>query len=822
MGTSAPMAIAAAQTAFQSFGAAIALLDARGTVVGWTQAAQQLVGHSAADVVGRSGTDLLAGSDDRAKASALAGSDSAPSRWTGLTGVRHRDGRRIDVRLCVQPLTGQDSRAQWLVAATDKETPPSWVADGSGMESLTGALHLPSRLPVGVVIRDTELRCTWVNDTQGLKDGIPLQRRLGRTLTQAAPGEEAESIESVMRQVLESGMPAINREYRAFLPMHAHREPALAASVFRIDDGEGHALGVCAVSVDVSDSRRARERLAILGEAGKRIGTTLDAMQTGQELADLTVPLLADYATVDLAESVLLGEEPQARTGPEGRRVPAFRRAGLASVNEGAPESLCARGEPVLVPPASPFTGVLLSGQSHFEPVLDTSPGTWLDHHDAVRAAIHDHTMHSLMIVPIHARGAVLGVAVFVRTADRVPFEEDDLLLAEELVGWAALSLDNARQYARERSAALALQRHLLPHHVTGGTAADVAWRYLPADSHHGVGGDWFDVIPLSGARVALVVGDVVGHGINAAATMGQLRTAVRTLAAMDMPPDELLARLDEQVLRLAAADTDPHAPDTATMAATCLYAVYDPVTRQCTVARAGHPPPAVIDPHGHVTFPDLPTGAPLGVGLVPFESVTLELPEHSVLALYTDGLIEARGQDVDTGMDRLATTLAEPDQPLESLCSSAVDTLSCEAPSDDVTLLLARTHALGPEQTASWQLPADPALVGHARTLTTRQLRRWGLDHLADSTELVVSELVTNAIRHSSGTIGLRIIRHEALTCEVTDTSNSHPRLRHPHTTDENGRGLHLVSQLTRRWGTRHTPDGKLVWAEQHLTPKL
>ncbi|MEJ8655157.1 SpoIIE family protein phosphatase [Streptomyces sp. MS1.AVA.4] len=821
MGSSAPMAIAAAQTAFQSFGTAIALLDARGTVVGWTQAAQQLVGHAAADVVGRSGTALLAGSDDRAKASALAGSDSAPSRWTGLTGVRHRDGRRIDVRLCVQPLTGQDSRAQWLVAATDKETPPSWVVDGSGMESLTGALHLPSRLPVGVVIRDTELRCTWVNDTQGLKDGIPLQRRLGRTLTQAAPGEDAESIESVMRQVLESGMPAINREYRAFLPMHAHREPALAASVFRIDDGEGHALGVCAVSVDVSDSRRARERLAILGEAGKRIGTTLDAMQTGQELADLTVPLLADYATVDLAESVLLGEEPQARTDPEGGRIPAFRRAGLASVNEGAPESLCARGEPVLVPPASPFTSVLLSGQSHFEPVLDTSPGTWLDHHDAVRAAIHDHTMHSLMIVPIHARGAVLGVAVFVRTADRVPFEEDDLLLAEELVSWAALSLDNARQYARERSAALALQRHLLPHHVTGGTAADVAWRYLPADSHHGVGGDWFDVIPLSGARVALVVGDVVGHGINAAATMGQLRTAVRTLAAMDMPPDELLARLDEQALRLDEADTDPHAPDTATMAATCLYAVYDPVTRQCTIARAGHPPPAIIDPHGHVTFPDLPTGAPLGVGLVPFESVTLELPEHSVLALYTDGLVEARGQDVDTGMDRLATTLAKPDQPLESLCSSAVDTLSSEAPRDDVTLLLARTHALGPEQTASWQLPADPALVSQARALTTRQLRRWGLDHLADSTELIVSELVTNAFRHSSGTIGLRIIRHEALTCEVTDTSNSHPRLRHPHTTDENGRGLLLVSQLTRRWGTRHTPDGKLVWAEQHLTPK-
>ncbi|MFF3689520.1 SpoIIE family protein phosphatase [Streptomyces sp. NPDC002187] len=825
MDSSAPTAIAMAQTAFQTVGTAVALLDARGTVVGWTQAAQRLVGYSAADVVGRSGAAFLAGADDRAKASAFADPGSAPSRWSGLTGVRHRDGRRIDVRLCVQPLSGQEGRAQWVVAAADKDTPPSWAADGSGMESLTGALHLPSRLPVGVVVRDTELRCTWVNDTQGLKDGIPLQERLGRTLTETAPGKDAETIETVMRQVLESGVPATNREYRAFWPTHARREPALAASVFRIDDGQGRALGVCAVSVDVSAGRRARERLGILGEAGKRIGTTLDAMRTGQELADLTVPLLADHATVDLAESVLLGEEPPAHPGPEGGRIAAFRRAGLASAHQKAPGPMFAREEPVPVPLASPFTSVLRSGQSHFEPILDTSPGTWLDHHDAVRAAIRDHTVHSLMIVPIHARGAVLGVAVFVRTADRAPFEEDDLLLAEELVSRAALALDNARQYARERSAALALQRHLLPHRATGGSAADVSWRYLPADSHHGVGGDWFDVIELPGARLALVIGDVVGHGINAAATMGRLRTAVRTLASLDMPPDELLARLDEQVIRLAEEDADPEDPDAATMVATCLYAVYDPITGQCTMARAGHPPPAIIDPQGRVTFPDLPTGAPLGLGLVPFESVTLELPENSVLALYTDGLIETRNQDIDAGINRLATALAQPGLALEDLCSAAVDTLSCEASSDDATLLLARTRQLGPDQAASWEFPAEPSVVSSARSLAAAQLALWGLEEQAAATELIVSELVTNAILHGNnatgaGTVRLRLLRHEALTCEVHDTGNSHPRLRHPRTTDENGRGLFLVKQLSRRWGTRHTPNGKLIWAEQHLTP--
>ncbi|MFJ7949298.1 SpoIIE family protein phosphatase [Streptomyces sp. NPDC096354] len=654
----------------------------------------------------------------------------------------------------MQSLSGQDGRAQWVVSASEKATPPSWAAHEAAHPSLPGALHLPSRLPVGVAIRDTELRCTWLNDTQGLKDGIPLIRRLGHRLTEAAPGGEAETLEALMRQVLQSGVPTLNVECRAFLPPQARKERTLTASLFRLDDAQGRALGVCAVSVDVTESRRARERLAILGEASKRIGTTLDVMQTGQELADLA--------------------------------------------------------------------GVLRSGKSHFEPVLDASPGTWAQHHHAARAAIDDGTAHSLMVVPIHARGAVLGVAMFVRTDDRAPFEEDDLLLAEELVSWAALSLDNARQYARERSAALALQRHLLPHHATGGSAADVVWRYLPADSHHGVGGDWFDVIALPGARLALVVADVVGHGINAAATMGQLRTAVHTLAGMDMPPDELLARLDEQVIRVPEADADPGDPAGATMAATCLYAVYDPVSRSCTIARAGHPPPAIIDPHGDVTFPDLPTGAPLGLGLVPFESVTLQLPEHSVLALYTDGLIEDRNHDIDTAMHRLSTALAQPGLPLHELSASVMDTLSAGAPDDDVTLLLAQTRALGPNQVASWQLVADPAVVSRARALAlaTGQLAQRGLDYLSPSTELIVSELVTNAIQHSSGTIGLRLIHHEALICEVYDTSTSYPRLRHPHTMDENGRGLLLVSQLSHRWGTRHTPEGKLIWAEQPLTP--
>ncbi|MGW3731018.1 SpoIIE family protein phosphatase, partial [Streptomyces sp. NPDC000851] len=362
----------------------------------------------------------------------------------------------------------------------------------------------------------------------------------------------------------------------------------------------------------------------------------------------------------------------------------------------------------------------------------------------------------------------------------------------------------------------------LLPHRVQGGAAVEVASRYVPADMDHGVGGDWFDVIELSGARVALVVGDVVGHGINAAATMGRLRTAVRTLADLDLPPDELLARLDDTVRRLN--DEDDGVSDPVVVGATCLYAVYDPVTRRCTVARAGHPPPLIIDPMGRVTIPDLPAGAPLGLGLglVPFESVELELLEESLLAFYSDGLVESRDADLDVGMNRLSAALAQPGSSLEELCSQVIKTLPPQSPPDDVTLLLARTRALEPAQVASWELPNEPAAVPTARHLATRQLREWGLEHLVTTVELIVSELVTNAIHHGDGPSRLRLIQHQVLTCEVSDTNTGSPRPRHPRPLDDNGRGLFLVAQLSRRWGSRSAADGKVVWAEQDLPPTV
>ncbi|MEU9978405.1 SpoIIE family protein phosphatase [Streptomyces sp. NPDC051014] len=793
---------------------AIAMVDEQGTVLGWTQAAERLVGYPAGDVVGRSAALVVPSFAKAPTISAFVERCRARKGWSGTTAVRHRTGRLLTVSLRISMLSGRDETVRWLVSVTDVRTLSRETTNGSVRESLL------TRAPIGIVVRDPQLRCTWVNDTMESHDGIPRDQRLGRRTAESLPAAKAEAFEAALRQTLRTGTPTVH-EIRRRLPAGPRREHILTASLFCLQGADGEALGVCAISVDVTESRRAQERLAILSEAGTRLGGTLDVTRTSQELADLAVPLFADYAAVDLEHSVTTGEGAAVHIGPTGERLPVFRRAGLASIRRGAPESPWQVGEPVPVPPVAPFIDVLRTGSSHLEPVLDLTADTWTNRDPLRTRKIREHGMHSLMVVPIRARGVLLGVAFFLRTEDPVPFQEDDLLLAEQLVSRAALSLDNARLYAREHATALALQCNLLPHRLRGGTAVDAASRYLPADLDIGVGGDWFDVIPLSGARVALVVGDVVGHGINATAAMGRLRTAVHMLAEMELPPDELLARLDATLERLSDGVADRRDQLTAVTGATCLYAVYDPATRTCTMAGAGHPPPAIVDPRGRVTFPDLPTGTPLGVGLgTPFEAVEFELPEGSLLALYTDGLVETRDHDIEAGMDRLGAALAEPGRSLEELCSRVMETVPGPAPSDDVTLLLVRTRSLGPAQVASWTLPGDRTAVRSARRLAAGRLAEWGLSGLEDSTELIVSELVTNAVRHSTGPIGLRLIRHQVLTCEVFDSNDCLPRAHTARTTDENGRGLFLVDRLSRRWDARPEPGGKVVWSEQDLAP--
>ncbi|WP_165969846.1 SpoIIE family protein phosphatase [Nonomuraea terrae] len=660
---------------------ATAVIDIHGTVIAWTRAAERLLGYRASDVVGRSGAVLLTPGDHRERLSAWTRQYGHLDRWSGLAEARHSAGHPVMLHLQGHRLTTLEGRPTWVLSARPASTDPT---AGSVVEPLI------QRSPVAMWIWDRELRCVWRNvRAWALQEGS-----LTTPAADCAPARGNEQIHRVLRKVLADGAPVVDNEVH-WPSSDGLGQRTLSVSFFRLEGVDGHPVGVCSLAIDITQSL-ARERLAMVVEASARIGTSLDVRQTAQELAEFAVPALADYAAVDLVESMLPEEVPLERLGGMDLNVPVFRRAGAASISPGLPESPWERGEAVFVPPDSPWTRVLSSGHAHFEPELDTSPGTWLDHDPARARTVYDAGIHSLMVVPLRARGETLGVTAFVRSRNPAPFTRDDLLLAEELVARAALSLDSARRYTRERTAALALQRNLLPRRLSGGDALDVAYRYLPSGAHGGVGGDWYDTIPLSGGRIALVVGDVTGHGINAAATMGRVRTAVRTLAYMDMPPGELLTQLDNLISRLHEQDVGADGAPLPILGSTCLYAVYDPATRRCTMATAGHPPPAVVGPDGRVTFPGGPTGPPVGLNLeATHESFDVELPAGALVALYTDGLIERREDDLDAGMARLRAALAGcADLPLERLCTSVIDIMvGGRAAEDDVALLVARTR---------------------------------------------------------------------------------------------------------------------------------
>ncbi|MEV5776813.1 SpoIIE family protein phosphatase [Streptomyces antimycoticus] len=553
--------------------------------------------------------------------------------------------------------------------------------------------------------------------------------------------------------------------------------------------------------------KAARQRLRVLYEASVSIGTSLEVTRTAEELAEAVVPHFADFVTVDLAEPVLRGEEP---AGTEQ----TLRRTATAGVREDHP--LYPVGELIsFVSSAPQARGLALE-----RPVLEADLRTtfeWRAQDPARAQRITDCGLHSLITVPLSARGIVLGVASFWRSETPEPFEGDDLALAQEVAARAAVCIDNARRYTHEHTVAVTLQRSLLPRGLAEQSALEVAHRYLPAQA--GVGGDWFDIIPLPGARVALVVGDVVGHGVHAAATMGRLRTAVHNFSALDLSPDELLGYLDELVDRIDQDQTAEGNSHTVA-GATCLYAIYDPVSGRCALSRAGHPPPAIVRPDGTVDFPDVPVSPPLGVGSgLPFERAELHLPEGSRVIFYTDGLIENRDHDLDTGLGLLRTAVTgRPGLTPEETCRDILDAMHPERSSDDIALLVARTRRLDPAHVVQWDVPSDPAAIAPMRAQCTRQLEAWGLEEMVFTTELIVSELVTNAIRYGTQPITVRMLHDINLICEVSDGSSTSPHLRRAATTDEGGRGLFLVAQFAQHWGTRYTARGKIIWAEQTL----
>ncbi|MEU8690422.1 SpoIIE family protein phosphatase [Streptomyces sp. NPDC048665] len=799
--------------------AAPLLLDAQGVVTSWTRDAERLLAYTAAEVVGTTVTGLLS-AEDAARVPELGEQCRRNGGWAGLLTARRKDGRPVRVMVRITPAMEPGGAAHWLVLLCDMSGARGWDMSRAVLEQMV------TDSPVGIAIVDTDLRCVWSNAALEQFGGGPPRERLGRRLAQIQPGIDAASIETQMRYVLATGRPVVGYEHLGRVRSTPLRETAYMMSFTRLEDDRGHPMGVYYTVVDITERHRARQRLALLDRAGEQIGRTLDIVRTAQELADVAVQDFADFVCVDLLDSVLRGAEPEPEPLYGTGEVP-LRRAGHQSVNPGVPEAVVGIGQVAAYLGGSPPVHCLTTGSSWREERLDPLGEEWAaDIPGGRRATFLERGLHSVMIVPVRARGVTLGVTSFFRRRRQEPFDADDLSLAEDLVSRAAVCVDNARRYTRERDAALVLQRSLLPRRLPEQDAVEVAACYRPADELTGLGGDWYDLIQLSGARVALVVGEVPGHGIDAAADMGRLRTAVRTLAALDLPPEEVLAHLDDVVARTVREEgqRSSAAQDVGARAVGpgCVYVVYDPVDGQCTMAAADHPAPVVVLPDSTVVRVDVPQGPPLGVGGPPFESVELALAEGSTLALHTDGLLAHRdggGTDDDTDRDRLRTALARPASSLELRCRDVVDALVPDRPRDDVVLLMARTRLLGADRVADWDLPADPAMVADARKEAARQLDEWGLEELAFTTELIVSELVTNAMRHAQGPIQLRLIRNRSLICEVSDGGATAPHLRHPRTTDEGGRGLLLVSQVTERWGTRFVPDGKVIWAEQNLT---
>ncbi|MFF3585309.1 SpoIIE family protein phosphatase [Streptomyces mirabilis] len=761
---------------------AVAVADADGRITHWSEGARRLWGHTAPEIVGRPLADLFTEAEG---------------------GPRHRDGRPLNARVLLVPLAEKEGEASFLLTAL-----PAPAPDAAGQEPLKEWAFDQHPFPLSVYGPDA--RTLHANDALARVTGFTAEQTRGRLITEVVQGDLYQDTEHLIRRVLETGKPDfVERFLRLPGESRAH---AWAMDVYPLKDPSGRVRGAAVSAYDYSEQYDSRERLALLGEARTRIGSSLDVAGTARELTEVTVPRFADVVCVDLLDAVLQGDLPLPVTpGPVLLHRAAVKAAHTVSWQHPAP------GETTRHPAESPAARCLATGRAELRPVTAPDIRRWFAEDPVHAAQAQEGRLHSLIAVPIRSRDTVLGAALFLRCAPfREPFTEDDLAIAEDLITRVAISLDNARRFTRERGVALALQRALLPPSPTPHPDAETAARYLPAGGDTQVGGDWYDVIPLPGARVGLVVGDVVGHGIAASATMGRLRTAVRTLADIDLPPDELLTHLDDIVTHAAAERSDATDEIPGDVGATCLYAVYDPVAGTCSLARAGHPAPVLVRPDGTSEVVDAPAGPPLGLGSLPFETAEVTVPEGSLLALFTNGLLVS--DDLDEGTDALRRALIQRSSSLDALCDSVLHTLNPEPGGDDSTLLLARPRVFGEDRVAAWDVPVDPAAVAEARRHAAQQLASWGLEHIAFVTELVVSELVTNAIRHAAGPVRLRLIRDETLVCEVSDGSSTSPHLRRARLQDEGGRGLFMVAELTQRWGTRHTRAGKTIWAEQAL----
>jgi len=549
-------------------------------------------------------------------------------------------------------------------------------------------------------------------------------------------------------------------------------------------------------------------RHAMLDGALRRIGGELDMDQMAPELINVVVPHFCNAAGLLIRES-LIGDEDPPGDSPDGTQL--LRRLAVAhDDNDGTWDATFPTGEVLRYPPDTPYTKCMTTGLPVSEILVETTADKIAD--AWIRKPVSDLLgQSSLLVLPLIARGIMLGFFVCTRLPGYRRFDAYDTELGMEFASRAAMFMDNAQRYSRERATALTLQRSMLPTGLSAPSSVEVKHRYLPGSQLIEIGGDWYESIALPGGRVALVVGDVAGHGVRAAVTMGRLRTAIHTLAMLELPPAETLQQLNELMGELGARE--PHF-------ATCVYGIYDAVSGTCELASAGHLPPLLVRPDGTTELLDISPAPPLGVGSGPIQSRVVEIDDGSLLVLYTDGLVERRTEDIDVGLAKLREIFGpgSAERPLEDLCKATLAGVYADQQRDDIALLIARLRRIPEDNFVTWKLPAELTSAHRARTLIRRPMKRWGLTELIPAAELLASELVTNAVRYAPGQIGLRLILEGGLVIEVFDDSAALPRLRHPDDDEERGRGLQVVSQIAQRWGARRAVSGKIVWCELAL----
>ncbi|MEU6888063.1 SpoIIE family protein phosphatase [Streptomyces viridosporus] len=811
-----------------------------GLIDQWSLRAEQLFGIPAARAVGMDPIAAFVDPDRREQGQRKMAEILDGREWTGVvpfrlpdTMVRDERDREGLAEVYVMPTRTEEGEKAAVCIVVDVRTLRRIETDLAASQAIFG------QSPFGFLLIDPDLRVRRANQRFASIFGGSVDDHRGKGVHDYLPRGEAERVAATLRRVLETGDSITDMHVTGFVPGSEERRH-WSVNLYRVHSGSGRSIGVAWLGTDITARRAAareaaaaRRNLALLNEAGARIGNSLDLETTARELLDVVVPGFCDLATVDLYQGLLAGDETPPGLADGSAEV---RRVAFASAVSEAPFD--GTGERVKLGAVhhyafnSPCAAALRTARPQ------TVPGE------------EGGLVQSTLAVPMVAHDTVVGLAQFARTKGSEPFGDRDRDLAVELAARAAVCIDNARLYRREHERALILQRSLLPPGDPEASGLDIACRYLPGNAATGrpseVGGDWFDVIELPGHRTALVVGDVMGRGLRAAVAMGELRTAVRTLAQLDLEPAEVLSQLDEIARGLGApggvrqatrAARRPREADLSEVyLATCVYAVYDSVTRRCTFANAGHLPPVLVEPGEPALMLDVPPGMPLGVGGEPFEEVEVELPEGALLALYTDGLVESRDHPLDEGLQAFVGALTGPSPMasghppsatapradahpnLEDVCDHVLNTLDTHHGEDDIALLMARVQGLPAESVGDWTLPREPRSVGRAREHARAQLLGWDLEPLVDTTELLVSELVTNALRYGEGEIRLRLLLDRTLVCEVWDAGLVQPRRRRARDTDEGGRGLQLVGLLSAAWGSRRTPRGKTVWFELPL----